>query len=162
MDARHFDRLTRLLAGRLDRRAALGALVAGGARAGIAIPAAAAPEPARCVEIGDPCRKKKDRCCQKGECKGRVCKKTGGGGGGGGGTVSQAAFDRFFTGGPGLNRPKGIAFSTDDDRTWFVSENLEHRIQVFDSDGAYVERFTSSGNRQFSAPRGVAVFQRQF
>ncbi|HEX5498128.1 MAG TPA: hypothetical protein VFX03_02835, partial [Thermomicrobiales bacterium] len=102
MDARHFDHLTRLLAGRLDRRAALGALVAGGSLAGIAIPAAAAPEPARCVAIGDPCRKKKDRCCKNGECKGRVCKKTGGGGGGG--TVSDATFDRFFTGGPGLNR----------------------------------------------------------
>ncbi|HEU0116847.1 MAG TPA: hypothetical protein VFQ80_19290, partial [Thermomicrobiales bacterium] len=89
MDARQFDRLSRLLAGRLDRRAALGAL-AGGALAGRAASAMAAPEPAQCVAIGDPCRKKKDRCCQKGECKGQVCKKSGGGGGGGGGTVSQA------------------------------------------------------------------------
>jgi DNA-binding beta-propeller fold protein YncE len=160
LDARHFDRLTRLLSARLDRRSTLGALVAGGTLGGFSGRANAGPEPARCVAIGDSCNKKKDRCCQQGECKGKVCKKSRGGGGGGGGTVSEATFERFFTGGPGLNRPKGIAFSTDG--TWFVSENLENRIQVFDSNGVFQTRYSSSGSRQFNAPRGVAVYRRQF
>jgi DNA-binding beta-propeller fold protein YncE len=154
--------MTRLLSGRLDRRAALGALGAAAALVGIATPADAAPEPARCVQIGAACNKKKDRCCQQGQCKGKVCKKSGGGGGGGGGggTVSSAKFDLVFTGGPGLNRPKGIAYSSDG--TAFVSENIENRVQVFDSSGAYVTRYGSSGQRSFSAPRGVAVFKREF
>src|SRR5690348_14864887 len=69
LDARQFDRMTRLLSGRFDRRTALSALGAAAALAGIAVPAGAAPEPARCVQIGSACNKNKDRCCQQGQCK---------------------------------------------------------------------------------------------
>ena len=55
-----------------------------------------------------------------------------------------------------LNSPRGIATT---DTHVFVADTFNNRIQIFDSDGNYVDKFgsTGSGNGQFSSPTGIAT-----
>ena len=170
MNAGTIDAVAKALAARVDRRAALAAVVAG-LPAGLAArssaakradakskngdrqepgdPAAVAPS-GRCVAIGDPCRKKQDKCCEHGQCKGKVCKAKNGGGG----TVSSATFDELYSGTVTPYRPKGVALAPSGKS--YVAENLNNRLLVFKND-VYSTRFSATTTRPFNAPYGVAV-----
>lgn len=167
------DAVAKALAARADRRAALTtALLAAALPVAAAAKQAGAKHPGarsndagkrsggadapvsaagRCVAVGDPCSKKKDKCCNQGRCKGKVCKPKKGGGGG---TVSSATFDEFYSGDTMPYRPKGIALGYSGKA--YVSENLNNRLLVF-KDDVYSTRYSSTASRDFEAPYGVAV-----
>lgn len=175
MNSGSFDAVAKSLAAKADRRTALAAVLAAALPAGVAAAktsggkakgatkaknakttgtSAAKVAPAgRCVAIGSACQKKKDKCCEHGECKGKVCKAKGGGGGGGG-TVSSATFVEFYSGSTTPYRPKGIALGYSGKS--YVSENLNNRVLVF-KDDVYSTRYSSTASRDFEAPYGVAL-----
>jgi DNA-binding beta-propeller fold protein YncE len=71
--------------------------------------------------------------------------------------VASLVFGSAGSGDGEFNNPNGIAVDTDG--SIYVADSSNHRIQVFDSTGAFVDKWGSngSGDGEFNAPVGIAV-----